>query len=370
MQFSAIPGLEDIKSRLIEAVNHGRVAHAQLFLGAEGSANLAMALAYTQYINCEHKGKDDSCGTCKSCQKTQKLVHPDVHFSFPLISDFPLSDEKIELWRKTFLGNPYLNIYEWMAALGSENKQGNIAVSEIRNIIKKLSFRNFEAAYKVMIIWLPEFLKKEGNILLKIIEEPAPNTVILLVAQNQDAILSTIRSRTQLMRVRSFDDAEIENYLKHNAFASHEDAKGIAFMSEGNMNLALTLCKNEDTSFFQHFRNWLLMCYHVKIAEILKWGEETSRMGRENIKHLLLYGIKLLRECILFLSGAEGAMKITGEELIFVRKFATLLDVQTIEYMVLLLNDCTYHIERNASPKISLFNLSLHFKNKLANSKR
>ena len=169
------------------------MSHAQLFLGPEGSGSLALAVAYAQYLSCEDKQPDDSCGVCSSCRKYQKLAHPDLHFSYPFFAkdknDSALTF--IEQWREAFLANPYISLDIWRGYLDAENKQANINIAECHQIIKKLSFKPFESIYKVLILWLPEYLDKEGNSLLKIIEEPQPNTLFLLVAQNQDQILNT-----------------------------------------------------------------------------------------------------------------------------------------------------------------------------------
>jgi DNA polymerase-3 subunit delta' len=199
MRFKDIIGQEAIKQRLINSVNENRVSHAQLFLGPEGSGSLALAVAYAQYLSCEDKQTDDSCGVCSSCRKYQKLMHPDLHFSYPFFAkhkdDTALT--YIEQWRDAFTANPYLSLDIWRGYLEAENKQANINIAECHQIIKKLSFKPFESAYKILILWLPEYLDKEGNALLKVIEEPQPNTLFLLVAQNQDQILNTILSRTQ-----------------------------------------------------------------------------------------------------------------------------------------------------------------------------
>jgi DNA polymerase-3 subunit delta' len=220
MQFKQIVGQSLIKQRLINSVKENRVSHAQLFLGPAGSGSLALAVAYAQYLSCEDKQADDSCGECSSCRKYQKLMHPDLHFSYPFFAKH--KDDTaitfIEQWREAFIANPYLSLDTWRGYLEAENKQANINIAECHQIIKKLSFKPFESAYKILILWLPEYLDKEGNALLKIIEEPQPNTLFLLVAQNQDQILNTILSRTQLIKIPPLGFNEIKEYLitQHN----------------------------------------------------------------------------------------------------------------------------------------------------------
>ncbi len=207
MQFKQIVGQDAIKQRLINSVKENRVSHAQLFLGPGGSGSLPLAVAYAQYLSCENKQDDDSCGECSSCRKYQKLMHPDLHFSYPFFAkhkdDTALTF--IEQWREAFTANPYLSLDTWRSYLDAENKQANINIAECHQIIKKLSFKPFESVYKILILWLPEYLDKEGNALLKIIEEPQPNTLFLLVAQNQDQILNTILSRMQLIKIPALE---------------------------------------------------------------------------------------------------------------------------------------------------------------------
>src|SRR6201985_1895529 len=237
MQFSSVIGQQDVKQRLINTVTENRVSHAQLFLGPEGSGSLALAVAYAQYLSCEDKQPDDSCGICSSCRKYQKLMHPDLHFSYPFFAKHKDDNALtfIEQWREAFLASPYLNLDIWRDYLDAENKQANINIAECHQIIKKLSLKPFESAYKVLILWLPEYLDKEGNALLKIIEEPQPNTLFILVAQNQDQILNTILSRTQLMKIPALEFDEIkENLIRH--YNQTEDAAAeIAFLSSGNL---------------------------------------------------------------------------------------------------------------------------------------
>src|SRR6201996_9632885 len=215
MQFKQVVGQDAIRQRLINSVKENRVSHAQLFLGPGGSGGLPLAVAYAQYVSCENRLADDSCGECSSCRKYEKLMHPDLHFSYPFFAKHKDDNALtfIEQWREAFLSYSYINLDIWRNYLEADNKQANINIAECHQIIKKLSFKPFESAYKIMILWLPEYLDKEGNSLLKIIEEPQPNTLFLLVAQNQDQILNTILSRTQLIKIPPPTYDEIKDYL-------------------------------------------------------------------------------------------------------------------------------------------------------------
>src|ERR1700760_3221232 len=271
MQFSTIIGQHDIKQRLINTVKDNGVSHAQLFLGQEGSGSLSLAVAYAQYLCCEDRQPDDSCGVCASCRKYQKLMHPDLHFSYPFFAkdknDTALTF--IEQWREALLANPYLSLDIWRSYLDAENKQANINIAECHQIIKKLSFKPFESAYKILILWLPEYLDKEGNALLKIIEEPQPNTLFLLVAQNQDQILNTILSRTQLVKVPALGYDDIRNAMINQYHQPQLTAAEIAYLSNGNMSEALAMMEEEDKSFHTLFVQWLRLCYSNKGIEVM-----------------------------------------------------------------------------------------------------
>src|SRR6201995_5378767 len=253
MKFKHISGQAAVKQRLINTVNDNRVSHAQLFLGPEGSGSLALAIAYAQYLSCEDKQPDDSCGVCSSCRKYQKLAHPDLHFSYPFFAkdknDTALTF--IEQWREALTANPYLTLDMWRGYLDAENKQANINIAECHQIIKKLSLKPFESQYKILILWLPEYLDKSGNALLKIIEEPQPNTLFLLVAQNQDQILNTILSRTQLVKIPALSDAVIKQYLIDEHHQTEHAAAEIAFLSTGNLTEALAMLGEDDNNYHE-----------------------------------------------------------------------------------------------------------------------
>src|SRR3954471_5963147 len=233
MQFKNIVGQEEVKQRLINTVTENRVSHAQLFLGPEGAGGLALAVAYAQFLSCEDKQVDDSCGVCSSCRKYEKLMHPDLHFSYPFFAkhkdDTALTF--MEQWRDAFLTNPYLNLDIWRGYLDADNKQANINIAECHQVIKKLSLKPFESVYKILILWLPEYLDKQGNALLKVIEEPQPNTLFLLVAQNQDQILNTILSRTQLIKIPALEYNDIKEHLTYQHGQTQHAAEEIAYLS-------------------------------------------------------------------------------------------------------------------------------------------
>jgi DNA polymerase-3 subunit delta' len=361
MQFKHLIGQEAVKKRLINTVNDNRVSHAQLFLGPEGSGSLALAVAYAQYLSCEDKQPDDSCGVCSSCRKYQKLAHPDLHFSYPFFAKDPKDTALsfIEQWREAFLANPYISLDTWRGYLDAENKQANINIAECHQIIKKLSFKPFESIYKVLILWLPEYLDKEGNSLLKIIEEPQPNTLFLLVAQNQDQILNTILSRTQLVKIPALSYNEIKDDLMANHHQTEMAAAEIAYLSNGNMTEALTMLQHEGKSYHTLFVQWLRLCYGNKGPEVVAFVEQTAKLGRENQKNFLRYGISFIRECCLLMAGAGSLVHLPAQELDTAQKMTNVMNAAMAQAISSELEKAHYHIERNANPKILFLDVSL-----------
>jgi DNA polymerase-3 subunit delta' len=361
MQFKHIIGQDGVKQRLINTVKDNRVSHAQLFLGPEGSGSLALAVAYAQYLSCEDRQPDDSCGVCASCRKYQKLAHPDLHFSYPFFAkdknDTALTF--IEQWREALLANSYLSLDTWRGYLDAENKQANINIAECHQIIKKLSFKPFESAYKILILWLPEYLDKEGNALLKIIEEPQPNTVFLLVAQNQDQILNTILSRTQLVKIPALGYEEIKRDLVENHHQTELAAAEIAYLSNGNMTEALAMLQQEDKGYHSMFVQWLRLCYGNRGLEIVPFVDQLSKLGRENQKNFLRYGISFIRECCLVMAGAGSLVHLPPNELDTAQKMTNVMNTAMAQVISTELEKAHYHVERNANPKILFLDVSL-----------
>jgi DNA polymerase-3 subunit delta' len=362
MQFKEIIGQEEIKAHLIQTVKENRVSHAQLFLSSEGSGALPLAIAYAQYINCQEKGESDSCGTCSSCRKYERYIHPDLHFSYPFFAskDVKVAIDVLEEWRTMLLNDPYFNLDIWRSKLNAENKQANINIAECHDIIKKLSYKAFEAETKVLIMWLPEFLDKEGNALLKIIEEPPANTLFILVAQNQEQILSTILSRTQLIKIPKLNSSEIEAYLIDKAQLMSYQAEEFSFLADGNLIDAKLLLNDSPNNNASYFAEWLRMGFGNKVLAMISFTETAASWGRENQKNFLKYGINFLRECSLLLSGGDELVKLPPQTLEVAIKLSThVLNLAMVEALIVELEKAHYHIERNANPKILFLDVSL-----------
>lgn len=362
MQFKEIIGQENLKKHLLQTVVENRVSHAQLFLSAEGSGALPLAIAYAQYINCQNKTSTDSCGECASCRKYERYIHPDLHFSYPFFAskDAKIAVDVLDEWRSLLLEDPYFDLDIWRSKLNAENKQANIPIAECHDIIKKLSYKAFEAETKVLIMWLPEFLDKEGNALLKIIEEPPANTLFILVAQNQDQILNTILSRTQIVKIPKLADSDVENYLIDHSQLSANQATEYSFLADGNLITAKALLQDTPNNNASYFAEWLRMGFGNKVPAMIDFTDDVAKWGRENQKNFLKYGINFLRECSLLLSGADDLVKLPHQTLEVAKKLSThVLNLAMVEALINELEQAHYHIERNANPKILFLDVSL-----------
>ena len=364
MLFREVIGHKELKASLIQSVNDGRVSHAQLFLGSEGSGNLALALAYVQYIYCENKGKEDSCGECPSCRKIQHLSHPDLHFSFPVIKvgkEGETADEFIAEFRKAIIDNPYINLLNWYEYLGNQNKQGIISVKESNHIIKKLSLKSFEGGFKCYLIWMPENLNSAAaNKLLKTIEEPPEKTIIILVANDSEQIIPTILSRTQLVKLARLSNSEIADGLVEAFETEKQLAENLAAMSEGNYfqarNLALNAGENNENFVF--FRDWMRLCFKKDIKGVSSWVDDMAKKGRAQQKDFLKFALHLIRQCALSNYNVEGLITIKGDERVFMQNFAPYINHLNLEDYIALFSEAQAHIDRNANAKILFTDVS------------
>jgi DNA polymerase-3 subunit delta' len=276
-------------------------------------------------------------------------------------SSKPVSTNFIAEFRSEVLGNPYLNLFEFLQQLGIENKQGNINVEESSDILRKLSLKSYEADYKIMLIWMPEKMNgAAANKLLKILEEPPEKTLFLLVAESQDALLRTVLSRTQLVKMVKIGDADLTNHLiqKHNL--SESLAKQTAHLADGNYNEALKLLHldESDSFYIENFRTWMLLCYGRKLNDTIKWVETLVPLGREVQKKFLSYSLRIIRESLLTNIGGVSLVKLSDEENKFVTNFSKFTHLQNVEQLIDELNKAYTEIERNAAPKIVFLDLS------------
>ena len=390
MQFEKITGQEEIKKQLVELVQHNRLSHALLFLSKEGSGALSLALALAQYITCTPKTPEggfdsamnsslfaiessqseirnlkseiDSCGVCASCIKANQLVHPDIHFSYPVVTKKsgtpPLSADYINEWREFVKGYPYGNVFDWLQFIGAENKQGNITANECNDIIHKLSLKSFESEYKILIMWMPEFLGNAGNKLLKLIEEPPPNTLFILIAENESLLLPTIVSRCQMIKIPALETEEIEKALIEKNNTAPALARQVAATSEGNYREALQLLQHAEEDWQGLLREWLNAILKTGPVAQTKWVEETSRLGREKQKQFLRYFNHLLEQSIR--SKIMGnKIQLPDNEKDFAARLNKLADISQQQAIIEELDRASYYIERNANAKILFHALTI-----------
>ncbi|MGB0881567.1 MAG: ATP-binding protein [Vicingaceae bacterium] len=369
MQFKEIIGHKNVKTRLISSVKDGRISHAQLFLGPEGCGNLPMAIAYAQYISCTDKQEDDSCGVCESCVKFEKLVHPDLHFVFPVASSAevktkPTSSQYISQWREAILDEPYLSLANWQNRIETGNKQLLISKNESEAILKTLSLKTYESEYKTMIIWYPErFNIASANKLLKIIEEPPSKTLFILVAQDSEQIISTILSRTQLVKIGRIEESDLQTELEKKYALETSSAHKIAHQSDGNFISAQKLIDHSATEeeFHELFKVWMRSAFKGNVAGLIEWSENmaSTSFGREKQKQFLKYALHLFRESLIKNYGDTEMERTTNSELKFLSKFAPFIHGANCIEIIELFDNASYHIERNANPKILFLDISL-----------
>ena len=364
MRFSDIPGLEDEKKRLIESFKSNTIHHAMLFIGQRGSANLSLALAFSSYINCENRSENDSCGKCPSCIKMDKLIHPDVNYVFPVapttkINKEVISDKFIESWRSTVIESPYLNVDDWFEIYGFENKQPNISKDEVRNLVKKLTFKPFESLYKINIIWLPEYLNiSTSNAILKILEEPPGNTLFFLVTNNDQKLISTIKSRVQSFKIKRFSDNDMKKYLSINKDVSEDEVDQAIYLSDGDINNAQKYLYASNSEDLETLKVWMRACYSQNFGEINTQVEWFNSLSKIKKRTFLTYSLKLMREALVS-SIDESLSRISDSEMVFISKFRNTLNSQDFENIIIAIDENIRFLDRNANPKILFLDLSI-----------
>ncbi|GAB3582713.1 DNA polymerase III subunit [Hymenobacter daeguensis] len=370
MTFADIPNQAAVKALLRQSVQRQHVAHAQLFRGQEGGAALALALAYAQFLNCEDRAPDaqDSCGHCPACTKIAKLAHPDLNFIVPVtttktVAKDAVSSKFMAEWRAFILDNPYQGLNDWMQHIGAENKQGNISKDEAVQMLKLVSLKAFEARFKIVLLWLPELMHPAAaNAVLKLLEEPPPATIFLLVSHAPEQLLPTIISRVQPVVVRPFSEDDITDYLRDIYHVPEAKARQVAQLAEGSLGAAIaSRDANADHDYFEFFRDWMRLCfsYGSKAADILKKSEEFQKLGRENQKELLSYSLGLVRKVLLFGIDPKFVPHLANGEQQFVTGFAKFVTPRNADLLTKELTDAHYHIERNANAKMVFVDSSL-----------
>ena len=373
MQFSEILGQEHIKNHLTKSASLGRIPHAQLFVGPEGSGTLPMAIAYAQYILCNNQNGENN-GSNESCNlKFQKISHPDLHFAYPTVTTdaikkSPKSLDFIADWRQFILQNPYGGLFDWYAVLGVQNKQGEIRVDDAQEILKSLSLKSYEGGYKIMIVWMADKLNiAASNKLLKLLEEPPEKTVFILISENEEDIIQTIRSRCQILHFNGLSEPIIAEALVSSEKIDPKLAAKIAHQAQGNYNLALHLLRddNDEFPFEQWFVTWVRAAFKAKgnaaaIQDLILWSEKIAGLGRETQKKFLEFCIEMFRQALLINYETPNLVYFEPKVDKFkLENFAPFVNGNNIHDIFKELSDAMYHVERNGNAKIILTDLSI-----------
>lgn len=373
MLFKEILGQEHIKSHVTKSAGSGRIPHAQIFIGPEGSGTLPMAIAYAQYILCANVNGENTDGNAACNLKFENFSHPDLHFVFPVatnseVKSHPVSANFLKEWREFITETPYGSLFDWYKKLDIQNKQGQIGVDEAHEIMKSLSLKAYEGGYKVMIIWMADKMNiATANKLLKLLEEPPQKTIFLLIAESTDDILQTILSRCQVLNFGRLSEQVIANALISNQNVDSKLAQKLAHQSQGNYNKALHLLHKDDDDlpFEEWFVDWVRAAFRAKgnaaaIQDLITWSETIASIGREAQKQYLNFCIDMFRQALL--------LNYQAKELVFMEptvdkfkleNFAPFVNGTNINEIFKELSDAIYHIERNGNAKIILTDLSI-----------
>ena len=367
MKFKDVIGQSAIKQRLINSVRENHVSHAQLFLGPAGSGKLPLALAYAQYILCPNRTETDSCGVCPTCQKMQKLAHPDLHFVVPTattkkVKTNPESDLFMEEWREYVIQNQgYVDTSSWYTFLDVENKQGYMSVRDAASLLRKLSMKSYEGEYKIAIIWMAEKMRVDtANKLLKLLEEPPEKTVFLLIAEDAEELLATIKSRTVLVKIPAIEPAAIESALQTRLGCDPQQAHNAAMISEGNwLNACHSVKESEDRKFFfTTFQQWMRLCFRAAYSEIIDFSANIKTLGREKQKELLDYGLRIIRNALLFNNNLAEIVMLPDDEKKFNANFAPFVNAANLAQIADLFEEAIRQIERNGNAQIIFTDVS------------
>jgi DNA polymerase-3 subunit delta' len=364
MNYQNIVGQLDVKSKLLKMVRSNKVPHAILFSGKDGCGHLPMALAFIQHLFCTNANDDGACNTCNACSRIQKLIHPDVHFVFPInkTDKIKSSVHLIKEFREFFIKHSYMLLEDWFESINPGNKQPIIAVDEANEILHKLSYTSYEGGYKVMLVWQPETMNTEAaNKLLKILEEPPDKTVFILACSNPEQLLPTIFSRVQQINFHPCTDNEIANALIKEFEITPQLAAQTAMLANGNYGEAIHHLaeQNEEAPLLNEFQNFMRIALKFDATKATDWIDEQAKHGREKHKQFLHFGLEIFRDCLMYNFGNKTLIRVSGNEKNFLEKFAPFINQNNYEKLVEEFNQNYYYIERNANPKILFMDLIL-----------
>lgn len=372
MLFSNVIGQEFIKKHLTQSADKGRISHAQLFVGNAGSGVLPMAIAYAQYILCKNVSGENTGGEASCNLRLEQLAHPDLHFVYPVttnnrVKKHPVSSLFIEEWRSFVKQNAYGSLHDWLKHIDAEKKQGIIGVDEVKEISKTLALKSYEGGYKVMIIWMAENINLQAsNKLLKLIEEPPEKTLLLLLAESDDTILDTIKSRCQIIHFPKLSVPQIAKALMSNLQATEGNATKIAHQAAGDYNRAVQLYKNtsNDIEFEKWFVKWVRVAFMAKkkkesVIDLMNWSETIAKNSRETQKNFLAFCVRFFRQALLENYSVSELVYVETQTDFDLKKFAPFVNGNNISAIIKALEEASYHIERNGNARIILSDLSL-----------
>jgi DNA polymerase-3 subunit delta' len=363
--FENVIGQKKIINQLVSLDASDKVPHALMFSGDSGRGGLAIAVEFAQYLLCLKRENGKRCGECPNCQKTSQLIHPDLHFSFPVVKhpskkrDVTFSDDFIQQWRKIVLDDPYFTYSDWLNHIQASEKQGDINVTECNEIIKKLSLKSFGGGKKILVLWLPELLGKESNRLLKLIEEPPEDTVLIFVTGQEEVLLKTIISRFQIFKLPPISEADMVNALQKRADIDVDEARQISLLTEGNFIDAQALISGNNQDLSELVINWLRICYQQNSLNLLSWTEKFSSFPKEVQKQVLSYTLFILREFIRLKYIGEDHVSLQNDELIKLKGLSSVLSIDKAEEIAEIISESIYSIQRNANVRILMMADSL-----------
>lgn len=370
MKRNEVIGQEEVWQRLTEMVREERLPHAIMLCGPQGCGKMALALAFASYLLCQNReGHDEACGECRQCKMLEKWGHPDLLFSYPTIKTpamgsehKPVSEDFAEEWRNMISRSPYFNIEQWMTEIGAENQQAIITAGESDELNRKLSLKSSQGGYKVSVIWLPERMNIEcANKILKLIEEPPSHTVFIMVSENPDNLLETIRSRVQRIDVKKTDNESIQKALVSKYGITDDDAMRVARLANGDWLTAVgeLTADSENKDFLTDFQSLMRLAYQRNVRELKRWSDNINSYGREKQKRFLTYFLRLIRESFMYNFQQPDLSYLTSQEEAFTANFARFVNENNILQINELANKAIRDISQNANGKIVFFDMAL-----------
>lgn len=365
MFFRDVIGHTELKAKLRGMVVSGRVPHAMLLAGPSGVGKLALALALAQYICCANRKDDEPCGVCPSCVQMAKLAHPDIHFVFPIAKSktdgIVLCGDMMEEFRKAVLKNPYLSMDDWMDE-ASNGKTGQIYADEGDEILKKLSFKPYQGDWKVMVMWMPEKMNEAcANKVLKIVEEPPLDTVFILVSDNLDGVLGTIRSRCQMISVPPVAEEDMKEALRAQFRLDGDDEDFLVRSAKGSWGRLLALMEHNEEmkTDFDLFVRMMRLAWSLDIRDIRVLTEDVAALSRERQIRFMQNAQRLLRENFILRLGIGSLNYMSRDEAAFAAKFSQFIHERNVVDIMDELALAEAQIAQNGNTKIILFHLEV-----------